>query len=87
MGNIINAVAIIIGGSLGVIFKICLPNKVQESILDALGLIIVLLGISMFIDSSANSIVVISSFVVGTAIGQWIDFDQIINKLGEAIQS
>ncbi|WP_350343666.1 DUF554 domain-containing protein [Proteinivorax tanatarense] len=86
MGNLFNALAIFLGGSIGVIFKNLLPERTQKNLLSGLGILVILLGTSMFIESEANFIILIGSLVIGIFLGEWIDIDGYINKLGKLIE-
>ena len=85
LGTLINAVLIIVGSLIGRIFK-NIPESMKATVLSIIGLAVALLGIKMGFES-ANFIVLIISLVVGTVIGEWLDLDQKMNRLGQWVES
>ena len=85
LGTLINAVLIIVGSLIGRIFK-NIPESMKATVLSIMGLAVALLGIKMGFES-ANFIVLIISLVVGTVIGEWLDLDQKMNRLGQWVES
>ncbi len=85
MGTLLNALAIIAGTFVGMLFKKRLPNDLQKPILTAMGLAIVALSLGWFLSdflvveedgiSTHNELLVIISLVVGTVIGEKLDID------------
>ncbi|OEF99679.1 hypothetical protein BHF71_07950 [Vulcanibacillus modesticaldus] len=84
LGTIVNAVAIIIGGILGYLFSNT-PNKLQELIMQGIGLTIIIQGISMGLKSD-NFLLIIVSIVVGSIIGELLEIDGRLNQLGKWIE-
>lgn len=85
LGTLVNAVLIIVGSLIGRIFK-NIPESMKATVLSIIGLAVALLGIKMGFES-ANFIVLIISLVVGTVIGEWLDLDQKMNRLGQWVES
>ena len=85
LGTIINAVLIIVGALIGRIFK-NIPESMKATVLSIIGLAVALLGIKMGFESN-NFIVLIVSLVVGTIIGEWLDLDKQMNRLGQWVES
>ncbi|MBP9989453.1 MAG: DUF554 domain-containing protein [Ruminococcus sp.] len=81
LGVIVNAVAVIIGGTVGSFLKKGLPEKITSAIMIAIGLCVMYIGISGSLNGG-NTLVLIVSMVFGTAIGSLIDIDDKLNKLG-----
>lgn len=97
MGTLINVGAIIIASILGVIFKKGLPEKIQKSIMFALGigLIAVSFGsfLTMFLSIEGSRIVtngtellIIISLVIGILIGEWIDIDERLSLWADKVE-
>lgn len=86
LGTLVNSIAVIIGGSLGLIFRSKFPEKLGDSLMKALGLCVLLIGISGILKGQ-NQLITIVSMAIGTIIGESIDLDKKINKLGDYIQS
>lgn len=85
LGSFINAVLIIIGALIGRIFQ-NIPERMKETVLAIIGLAVAVLGIQMGFESD-NFIVLIISLVVGTVIGEWLDLDKQMNRLGQWVES
>lgn len=85
LGTIVNALAIIGGSLVGFILKGGIPKKINETIIKGLALCILVIGISGAIKSQ-NMLVVICSIVIGALIGEAIDIDARLFKLGDSIE-
>ena len=84
-GTFVNIIAILIGSTLGVVFKSFLPKQYVRIIFQVIGLFTLYLGFSMSLKSN-NFLVVIFSLVVGSIIGELLSLDKQIDKLGEYIK-
>jgi len=81
-GNLVNAVAIIVGGLIGSLFNRALPQRYHSIIFQAMGLFIVSLGISMAIKME-NILISIFSLIIGALTGEFLRLDKQIYTLGE----
>lgn len=86
LGTIVNALAIIGGSLVGFTLKSGIPQKINETIMKGLALCILVIGVSGAIKSQ-NMLVVICSIVIGALIGEAIDIDAKLFKLGDAIEN
>ncbi len=80
-GTIINIVTVLIGGGLGTLFGERLPVRVRESVLWALGLFTIAIGIKMTFDSQ-NALITLGSVLVGGLVGEWWRIDDGLKRLG-----
>uniref|UniRef100_UPI0040568794 DUF554 domain-containing protein n=1 Tax=Acetatifactor sp. TaxID=1872090 RepID=UPI0040568794 len=85
LGTIVNALAIIAGGLIGLIVKKGLPEKMADTLMKGLGLCTLFLGSSGSLKGE-NSLILIISIVVGTLIGEGIDLEDKVNRLGQLIE-
>jgi uncharacterized protein len=85
LGTLINALLIIAGALIGRIFK-NIPESMKSTVLSIIGLAVALLGIKMGFKSD-NFIILVISLVVGTVIGEWLDLDMQMNRLGQWVES
>jgi len=85
LGTLINALLIIAGALVGRIFK-NIPESMKSTVLSIIGLAVALLGIKMGFESD-NFIILVISLVVGTVIGEWLDIDKQMNRLGQWVES
>ncbi len=92
MGTIVNVLAIIVGGILGLFCKNLLKARYQETIMKATGIATMFLALSgtlskMFVIQqvgiqTTGSMNVILSLVIGALIGEMIDIDHLFEKFG-----
>jgi len=81
MGTIINAMAILIGGALGLLFRKRFPERIAQTTLQVLGLFTLVIGLSMAIQGSAL-ILVLVSLAAGAILGEWINIEGRLERLG-----
>ncbi len=74
MGTIINAGTIILGGVLGLFLKGRLSERVNATIMQGVGLVILLIGLDMA-RQTQNAIIVLISLVVGGIIGETLNLE------------
>lgn len=84
-GTIINTGAIIIGGSLGLLFRKGIPSKLSTSIMNGLALCVLYIGFTGALKGE-NALVIIFSMVIGAIIGECLDLDERINELGRWLE-
>lgn len=85
LGTIVNAAAIVVGGAIGLLLKKGLPKKMADTLMVGLGLCTLYIGIRGCL-AGENTLVLIVSMVIGTIIGEAIDLDDKINKLGNFLE-
>lgn len=81
LGTIVNSGAIVLGSIIGLFFKRGLPEKWQQTMMNSIALCIVIIGIQMAM-KTGNIIIVIISLVIGSIIGEIIDIEERMNRLG-----
>jgi uncharacterized membrane protein YqgA involved in biofilm formation len=86
IATLINALAIIAGSILGIMFKDKFPDKIKKIIFQAMGLSTVLIGIQMFFDGK-NVLIVIISLVIGGIAGELLNLETNFEKFIEFIKS
>lgn len=85
LGTIVNTIAIVFGGLLGLIFGQALPDKIKRTVIQGIGLVVLLIGGSMALQTK-NSLVVIASLVLGGIIGESIDIELRLQHLGQWLE-
>ena len=94
LGTIINALAILAGGVLGILCKRFLKEHYQDTIIRATGFSVVFLGAAGTLSkmltvspdgslTSGGSMVMILSLALGALLGEWIDLDAQFERFGE----
>ena len=82
LGTLANCVAIIIGALLGVFCKRGLPEKWQETMMSSIALCILIIGVQMALKTQ-NIIIVIFSLVLRAIVGEILDIEAAMNRLGQ----
>ncbi|QSX08027.1 DUF554 domain-containing protein [Alkalibacter rhizosphaerae] len=85
-GNIVNTVAILIGGTLGLVFKSKISERFSNIMVEALGIAIMVYGISQGITTN-NPLILFTSIALGALIGEILDIEKKLNELGDFFQS
>lgn len=86
MGAIVNALAIIICGAIGLIFNTGIPERFQERLMQGIALCVLTLGISGAIQGK-ETIIMIMSIVIGILIGEAFDFDSLLTKSVQKLEA
>ncbi len=86
IGTIANALAIIAGGIIGLLFKNVIPEKISEALLKTTGLAVIGIGINLML-AGENFTLLIISMVIGTIIGEGIDIEGKLDKFGTFVES
>lgn len=82
-GSLVNAIAIVGGALVGSVVR--LPEKMGQTIMQALALAIIIIGVSMGLQSG-NILIPIASLAIGTIIGEMLNLESRIESLGDSIQ-
>jgi uncharacterized membrane protein YqgA involved in biofilm formation len=85
-GTIINAIAVLIGGTIGTLLGHRFPQRMQETVFAGLGLFTLFIGISSGL-ATGNPLIVLGSLLVGALIGEALRIDVGLEKLGGWLQS
>jgi uncharacterized membrane protein YqgA involved in biofilm formation len=83
-GTIVNAAAIVIGGLLGILLP-GIPDNVKRTVMQGLGLAIVVLGLSMALKTE-NLLIMIVSLVVGGLLGEWMKVEWRLERIGDWLE-
>jgi len=84
-GAIINALAVFAGSAAGLLLKKGLPERMGESIMKALSLCVIYIGISGAFEGE-NILIAILSMALGTVLGELLDLNQKLENLGKWLQ-
>ncbi len=98
LGTIVNFFAVIAAGVIGTLIKKGIPERYTNAIMAAMSICVIYIGVDGMLEpapqfsSDALSpglvkvLVMIVSMAIGTALGELIDIDKGVNKLGELIE-
>jgi uncharacterized membrane protein YqgA involved in biofilm formation len=85
LGTIVNALAVILGATVGLLLKKALPKKLGEALVSAVALCVLFIGVEGALKCT-NPLVMIISMVLGTIVGTLLDLDGKIHRLGEKVE-
>ena len=83
-GTLVNSLGIICGSALGILLKKNVPIKYQQTVMQGLSLAIGLIGLQMALKTE-NILIIIISIVIGGLIGEFIDIDGLLGRIGERL--
>lgn len=84
--NLVNALCIMGGSIVGVFLKKGIPDRIKETLIKAMGLCVLFIGITLTLKGK-NVLLIVISIAVGTFIGELLDIDKRVNTLGENLQA
>ncbi|MEF9990634.1 MAG: DUF554 domain-containing protein [Romboutsia sp.] len=84
IGTIVNSIAIIFGCIIGIFIKGSIPKRLSNTIMNGMALCVLYIGISGSLKGE-NTLVTIISMAVGALIGELIDIDDKLSRLGNKI--
>ena len=82
IGTLINFAAVIVGGTLGLLLGRHFPERMKTIVISAIGLITISLGVTAAIKTE-NALIPLLALVLGSVMGELIDIDRGINRLGD----
>lgn len=96
LGTIINTVAVICGGLLGMLFKKGIKDKVQQTLMAACGVSTIFIGIAGTLEGMLTTVegniktkgtmLLIFSLVIGSVFGEIIDIEKRMDSVGEKLK-
>jgi uncharacterized protein len=85
-GTILNTVAVVAAGSIGVVLGNRLPNRIRETVMAGIGLTTLLIGFQMALKTE-QLLIVLGSVVLGGIVGELIDLDRGLSRLGSWLEA
>ncbi len=90
LGSAINAITVIIAGLIGSKIGKSLPERLSKTLLQAMALCVCFIGIEGAISAASGisyaALCAILSLAIGTVIGEWIDIQKWLDRLGMHLQ-
>jgi len=80
-GTLINVVAIIVGGMLGIFFGKRLSDNIKNTVVAGMGLFTTAIGFQMFLKTE-NPLVVLCAIIFGALLGEWWKIEERMQSLG-----
>ncbi|MDP1715589.1 MAG: DUF554 domain-containing protein [Anaerolineales bacterium] len=84
-GTFINVAAILIGGTIGLIFGARIPERFKNTIIAGMGLFTAAMGLQMFFESD-NQLIVLGALIIGVLIGEWIGLEDGLQAFGQTLE-
>ncbi len=82
IGTFVNAGAVLAGGTIGLLLKKNMPERITSIYFQAIGLFVVALGIGM-VYKMQHIIIIVSSLAIGSMVGEWMNLEGGVEKLSE----
>ena len=86
LGTIVNTLSIIVGSLVGLLLRGGIPERYSQTIMHAIGLAVVLIGLKTALETHAI-LVVILSLVIGSVLGELLRIEDRLEQLGHWIGS
>ena len=86
LGTIVNVIAVLIGGTVGLLLKKGIPERLTGALMTGVGFCTLYIGVRGCLDGS-NTLVIVLSVVLGAAVGQLLDLDRHLHRLGERVEA
>ena len=85
-GTLINVATVVSGGALGILLGKRLPEKMRETVLSGLGLMTLIIGVTMAIQTQ-NVLIPLFSMLIGGVIGEILDIEGALERLGARVEN
>ena len=85
IGTLLNALAVLVGGTLGTMLGNRFPQRMQETVFATLGLFTLAIGMSSSL-ATGNPLIVLGSLVVGALIGEALYIEARLEQFGMWLQ-
>ena len=82
IGTLINVAAILAGTALGLLLRRGIPERMRDTVMQGLGLCVILIGVSGAM-KTADTMCVIVSIVAGGLLGSAVNIEHRLNQLGD----
>ena len=98
LGTLVNFLAVLVCGILGMLVKKGIPKKISEALSAAMAICVIYIGVSGMLEAApevnggilsaglVKMLVMVISMGLGTLIGEAIDIDKWVNRLGETLE-
>ena len=97
LGTIVNVIAVVLGGLVGLLFKKGLKERFRETLASACGLAVIFIGAAGAFEmifsvegsrlSSGNTMLIVISLVLGGLIGELINIEAGLDSIGEKLKT
>lgn len=85
LGTIVNCLTIIAGSLVGMLFRNGIPEKYNQTVMQAIGLSVILIGLKSALGCD-DLLIIIISLALGSLIGEFIGIENYLEKLGNFLE-
>lgn len=85
LGTVVNAIAVIVGGTAGFFLKKGIPERYKEAIMQAVGLSVLVIGLLGALKTD-NILLMVFSMVIGVIIGEAAKIEDKLESLGKRLE-
>lgn len=85
IGTIVNTVAVLVGGLLGLVLNKKMPGRVTSFYFQAIGLFTLAIGATMAV-SMEKILIIVSSLAIGSLLGEWWNLEKGAEQLSEYLK-
>ncbi len=86
LGTIVNTLAIVAGSLLGLLLKGGIPRKYNVTMMQAISLAVILVGLQMALKSN-QILIVIFSLAIGSVVGEFLSIEARLDALGRRLEA
>ncbi len=84
-GTLVNVAAVLVGAIIGLLLHKGLPKRIAAAMMTGVGLCVLYIGIDGCL-SGENMLVAVFSIVIGAVIGELLNIDGAVKRLGDAVE-
>ncbi len=84
-GTIVNCLVVIAGSLVGLLFKNGIPEKYNQTIMQAVSLSVILVGIKTALGSD-DLLMIIISLALGSLLGEWMGIEARLERMGKYLE-
>jgi len=85
LGTLINVVTVLVGGTLGTFLGARLPERMRETIMQGLGLLTIVIGIQLSLETD-NILIVLGSLLLGGIVGEYLRIEDRLDRMGRWLE-
>jgi uncharacterized membrane protein YqgA involved in biofilm formation len=85
LGTVVNAIAIVAGSLIGLLFRGGIPQAYNQTVMQAIGLAVILIGFKGALKGE-NFLLIILSLAIGAVLGEGLKIEARLERLGQWLQ-
>ena len=85
IGTIINTIAVLVGGALGLGMGSRFPIKIRETVMHGLGLVVLIIGVHLSLETQ-ELLIVLGSVLLGGIAGEILRVEDRLNSIGRWLE-